>query len=495
MVQILIIILTTLFACGSPVFAKNTTTSATFLKIGAGARAAGMGEAFCGLADDVSATYWNPAGLCQINGSQFGATHLSYLTGITQEQISFAKRMGTKTAFGINISHLMANDFERTTDKDGICGTFDAANTLLGFSLSRQLGNRFFLGMNMKGVYMSMDDEKATAYGVDMGALWRISRGLKLGLNAQNIGSSVKFIEKDYPLPLNIKAGIGCSMGGMNLAVDVNKTRGTDTNVHAGCEYLLARTLALRAGIKSEITSNTHGKKNGMTTGITAGIGLRIGGIQLDYAYIPYGDLDVTHRVSLSIKRMPHLLAPLLPEVSQPEAPPLPETVIQPPVEPGTKTPMATITTETKSVPQPETKPQQSVQPVPEAITPSRVLPQQKITLPSFNINFDTGRAMLFSEFYRQLNTLAETMLQYPQLRIRIEGHTDNRAIDTKLFSSNQELSEGRAKVVYWYLIQQGISQERMEIKGYADTKPIVFNDTSEGQAKNRRVEIVIIEQ
>jgi len=479
-----VLLLTTLFACSSPAFAKNnTTTSATFLKIGAGARAAGMGEAFCGLADDVYATYWNPAGLAYIKGSQLGATHLEWLTEINQEQIGFVQQIGSKTAFGINISHLMANDFERT-NKDGIFGTFDAANTLLGLSLGRQLCNKFSLGLNMKCIHMPMDDEKATAYGVDMGALWQISRGLRLGLNVQNIGSDVKFIEKGYSLPLNIKAGIGYSLGGMNLAVDVNKTRGTETNIHAGCEYLLAQTLALRAGIKSEIASDTHGKENGLTTGVTAGIGLRLGGIQLDYAYIPYGDLDITHRISLSVKRMPHV--PLSPNIPQPEAKPLPEAAIQPLVEPGTKTIMATAT-ETKSEPQT----QQPVQPVPEATTTI----QQKITLPSFNINFDTGCAMLSPELYKALNIMVETMLRYPQLRIRIEGHTDNRAIDTKLFPSNYELSEGRAKTVLWYLIQQGIPQERIEIKGYADTKPIAPNNTPEGQAKNRRVEIVIIGQ
>ncbi|MFH1897499.1 MAG: PorV/PorQ family protein [Candidatus Desantisbacteria bacterium] len=482
-----LLILTTLFMCDSPVFAANNTTSASFLKIGAGARATGMGEAFCGLADDMYAMYWNPAGLGQINGSQFGATHLSYLTGINQEQIGFAKRMGTKTAargatsFGLNISHLMANNFERT-DKDGnrICGKFDAANTCLGLSLSRRLSSNFFLGMNMKGIYMSMENEKATAYAGDIGMLWRISRGLRLGLNAQNIGTDVKFIEKGYPLPLNIKAGIGYSLGGMNLAVDINKTRGVDSNIHAGVEYLLAQTLALRAGIKNEVASDTHGKKNGMTTGITTGMGLRIGGIQLDYAYIPYGDLDITHRVSLSVKRMPSMS-------EKPEAKPLPE-MLPPPVESETKTTMATAT-ETKSVPQP----QQPVQPMPDVVTPPEIISQQKITLPSFNINFDTGRAMISPELYKALNTLVETMLQYPQLRIQIEGHTDNRPIDTKLFSSNYKLSEARAKVVSWYLIQQGIPQERIETKGYADTKPIVSNDTPEGQAKNRRVEIVII--
>ncbi|MFH1860817.1 MAG: PorV/PorQ family protein [bacterium] len=474
----ILLILTTLFMCTSSVFAENANSSATFLKIGAGARAAGMGDAFCGLADDAYASYWNPAGLAQIKGSRFGVTHLQWLCGINQEQIGFVRQIGTKTSLGINISHLMANDFERT-NQGGIYGSFGAANTLVGLSLGRQLGNRFSLGMNMKCIHMSMDDAKATAYGGDMGMLWKISRVLRLGLNVQNIGSDVKFIEKGYPLPLNIKAGISYSHEGLNLNIDANKTRGLETNVHAGSEYWLARTLALRLGIKNEVMSDTHGKSKGMATGVTAGIGLRLGGIQLDYAYVPYGSLDMTHRVSLSIKRIP--------TAALPEPKEMPMTEVASSTQEAA-TPLATeSTTGNVSMPAKE-------QPVPATSTITQVK-DGKIILPSFDIRFDTGRALINTELYKQLEGLVEIMNRYPQIRIRIEGHTDNRAIDTQAFHSNQELSESRAKAIYWYLIQQWISAERMETKGYADAKPIASNDTPEGQAKNRRVEVVIIGQ
>ncbi|MBI4777993.1 PorV/PorQ family protein [Candidatus Desantisbacteria bacterium] len=490
-----LLLLTTLLMCSMPAFAANNTTSATFLKIGAGARAAGMGDAFCSMADDVYAYYWNPAGLAYVKGSQFGATHLEWLTGINQEQVGFVQQIGSKTGLGININYLMANEFDRTNE-GGIIGTFDAANSLFGLSLGRQLSNRFSLGLNMKCINMSMDDAKAIAYGGDIGMLWRISRGLRFGLNVQNIGSDVQFIEKAYPLPLNIKAGISYSLGGMNLAVDVNKTRGFDSNVHAGCEYWLARTLALRLGIKNEVTSNTHGKSSGMATGVTAGMGLKLGGIQLDYAYAPYGLLDVTHRVSLSVKRMPHV--PSSPEAPQPGTKTLPEVAPQVQVEPGTKTTVgsATIAAEVKPEHEQKIEEKPAIQQKGGSTSGGgSTYSNERIVLPSFDIRFDTGRAMITQELCNQLNALVEFMNCHPQIRIRIEGHTDNRAIDTAAFPSNQELSDSRAKTIYWYLAQQWIQAERMETKGYADSKPIAANDTPEGQAKNRRVEIFIIGQ
>ncbi|MEK7813754.1 MAG: OmpA family protein, partial [Candidatus Desantisbacteria bacterium] len=249
-------------------------------------------------------------------------------------------------------------------------------------------------------------------------------------------------------------------------------------------EYLLAHILALRAGIRSEVTSDKHGKSKGMTSGVTAGIGFRLGGIQLDYAYVPYGLLDVTHRVSLSVQRMPH--PPISAELQQPGTETLPEVSTQKQVAQGTKTTVGSATA-----------PAEAKTPEPEQKVEKPVIEQKdgRIILPSFDIRFDTGRAVINSELYKQLNALIEFMNRYPQVRIQIEGHTDNRAIDTQLFHSNQELSEARARTIYWYLVQQRIPAERIEIKGYADTRPIVSNDTPEGQSKNRRVEVVIIGQ
>ena len=70
-------------------------------------------------------------------------------------------------------------------------------------------------------------------------------------------------------------------------------------------------------------------------------------------------------------------------------------------------------------------------------------------------------------------------------------GHTDN--IGTS--KSNQLLSENRAKAVYDYLVEKGITKERMTTKGYGDTKPVADNGTEAGRAENRRTEFKIIEK
>ncbi len=80
--------------------------------------------------------------------------------------------------------------------------------------------------------------------------------------------------------------------------------------------------------------------------------------------------------------------------------------------------------------------------------------------------------------------------------RFRIEGHTDNTPVsaDSK-FKSNWELSAARALNVLHYLADYGVDEEKFSIAGYADTRPMFSNDTAEGRAYNRRVDIIILDE
>ncbi len=88
-----------------------------------------------------------------------------------------------------------------------------------------------------------------------------------------------------------------------------------------------------------------------------------------------------------------------------------------------------------------------------------------------------------------------EDILAETDGEIRVAGHTDNLPIDNEYFRSNWELSGGRAGSVTRELLRSGrLSKGRFVITGYADTKPIADNDTLEGRATNRRVEIIIVQ-
>ncbi|MCB1197773.1 MAG: OmpA family protein [Deltaproteobacteria bacterium] len=106
-------------------------------------------------------------------------------------------------------------------------------------------------------------------------------------------------------------------------------------------------------------------------------------------------------------------------------------------------------------------------------------------------ILFDTGSANLKSDATTALTNFADVLKQYPENQLTIEGHTDSTGSKTL----NQQLSEQRAASVKSLLQGKGVDSTRMVTMGYADSKPVASNAEAQGRAKNRRVEIIIVQE
>ncbi len=106
---------------------------------------------------------------------------------------------------------------------------------------------------------------------------------------------------------------------------------------------------------------------------------------------------------------------------------------------------------------------------------------------------FQSGSASINPRMKEFIDLVAGLVSDLPNL-IAVEGHTDNQPIRSAAFPSNWDLSTTRANVLIRYLIEEhGLSQERFSSTGYAGTRPIESNATREGQAENRRVEMIIL--
>ncbi len=105
------------------------------------------------------------------------------------------------------------------------------------------------------------------------------------------------------------------------------------------------------------------------------------------------------------------------------------------------------------------------------------------------NVFFDTDKFNLKSKSKVELDKLLSFLTKNKTVKIEVGGHTDN--VGSK--SSNQILSENRAKAVYDYLLEKEIPAERLTAKGYGDSKPIADNTTEKGRAENRRTEFKIL--
>lgn len=106
---------------------------------------------------------------------------------------------------------------------------------------------------------------------------------------------------------------------------------------------------------------------------------------------------------------------------------------------------------------------------------------------------FDSGSDQLRSDGRQLMDALAQQLVAVDN-DIKIEGHTDDVPIRNLRFANNWELSTARATTVISYLIQHfGFKDEKLSASGYAETRPIADNKTAEGRARNRRIDIVIL--
>lgn len=121
---------------------------------------------------------------------------------------------------------------------------------------------------------------------------------------------------------------------------------------------------------------------------------------------------------------------------------------------------------------------------------PITVLDASATTWTFDNINFDVGKADIQRSSYEVLDEIADALIVNPELKVVVEGHTDstgNRAL-------NVDLSQQRAQAVVDYLVNKGIASSRLSAIGYGPDRPIADNGTSDGRAKNRRVQFTKVD-
>ncbi len=276
------------------------TTGGQFLKLTKGVRPAGMGEAYCAVKGDINAIYSNPAGLAQIKNTQISAMHTLWFEEIFYEHFSAA----VPTDIGVmalSLNYLGMSDIDKYNRYRVALDDKYRPYDILGYlSYATNLNDNFF-GVNVFMLRSVIEDESASAYGADLGYIRNINEQIDAGLSIQNIGTTVKFRDEEDPLPLNIKAGMTYQpMESLLLAIDVNFPRDKASGVNAGGEYsyiINDLTLSTRAGYRTA-PIDVHGGLSGLSVG--GGVGYR--GLFFDYAWVPYGDLDSTHRFSLSYR-------------------------------------------------------------------------------------------------------------------------------------------------------------------------------------------------
>ncbi|MCD4814760.1 PorV/PorQ family protein [bacterium] len=500
------------------------TTNANFLKAGQGVRPIAMGETYIALGDGLDTLYWNPAGLAQIKSPAASFIHSFWVQDIGTEYLAYGMPLGPLGTIAGGITYMHAGTIAKTIeDENGNYGGIDGDASAMSVAfvgaysqkLSRLmpikepfLGN-ILIGASVKIVSESIDEASVFGGAIDLGAIWRQTeemtprqpatasgistpvegkslvrdKGWRMGLVAQNLGMT-----SDELMPINFRAGVGyvmqdllSSAGRGTVALDALVPIDNDIKVSIGAEYAnISPNTEFAARVGYKIGNEIQDLDS--LAGLTAGAGFAIiAGLikyQVDYAFVPYGDLGTTHRASLTLAFLPSSnivkAAPgIKKEIIQPAPEVLPKTLLksaeikkpEPKPEPEPE-PVKEVSTAMAVAAAPEVEASTAAQPVEKVDETEAALKKLERDLRMFlkrvnagllsPVRFDKGKSQLISKTKKSLDTLGKIIEKNKTGNIVVVGYA----------GSNTVLAAERAKTVARYIkMTFRIDPERFLIK------------------------------
>ena len=293
-------------AAGFSSSARGTTT-AEFLRLGVGARAVAMGEAYTAVAGEADALYWNPAGLTRLEGRSATFMHAAYLAATSFDYGAYAQKAGQSGALGLGVQYFSAGTIAQTDEVDARIGNFspyDLALTAGGaYAFDGGLLPGWSAGLAAKFIRARILRTAQTC-AVDAGLLSpaALEGRLRLGLAAANMGGTMRFEREAEGLPMVFKLGGAFQISDdWLLSADLASPKNDGPYAALGTEYWFVPSGPLRLAGRAGFNSKTLGSVDGLT-GASFGVGIGYAGGSLDYSFVPMGQLGFTHRISLSFK-------------------------------------------------------------------------------------------------------------------------------------------------------------------------------------------------
>lgn len=291
-----LVLLATTFVAAGPDAGAN---AGAILRMGSGARIPAMGDAGVANAWGVAALHYNPAGLGVTERAEIGAMYQSLVLDIGQGEMRFAHPINHRSAWGVSLNYLDYGRTTRVTLADIFqdvqpSAKFSGHDLVLGASYGIRVTDQISIGITGKMISGEIDNVTATAFAADFGLQASIPGWpVRLGVTAQNIGSSMKYDFENENLPLMVRGGIALDLfeKRVTLVTDVEKVNYQDVTAAVGVEVRLMEMMALRAGYDGRIDAGSS---------LTAGLGIRVADVTIDYAYVPFGRLGNSHRLGLT---------------------------------------------------------------------------------------------------------------------------------------------------------------------------------------------------
>ncbi|MBI5837222.1 MAG: PorV/PorQ family protein [Candidatus Eisenbacteria bacterium] len=299
-------------ARAAEIFEKVGTYDATFLKIGVGARAAGMGDAFVAVADDGSASYWNAAGVAHVARTELMFNHNSWVGGLLVDQFAYVFSIkGIPGNWSLDARSLSMDRQEETEPyhPEGTGRTFDAGYAAFGLTYSRFFTDKFSAGVSARLVTAGLAESEWRTVTFDVGSLYDVGLGgIRIGMVIQNIGGNVKYSHgaevadidvRTSKMPTMFRVGVSARPLGQDnskllTAMEFSHPPDNREHLNVGAEYQFNNYLFLRGGYKFGYDSENWAGGVGVRFPVSAKTKA-----QVDYAYANMQTLGAAHRVSL----------------------------------------------------------------------------------------------------------------------------------------------------------------------------------------------------
>ncbi|OGS51533.1 MAG: hypothetical protein A3J79_04525, partial [Elusimicrobia bacterium RIFOXYB2_FULL_62_6] len=228
--------------------AQSGGQPAQFMSYGAGARGLGMGGAFFAVADDASASYWNPAAMTLLERKEFTAMQANLFADTTLNFFTYAHPTASRGTWAFSMTQLKSVGFEKisiTANSSGdeivdikSLGTFDNTERALAFSWGREVSDKLAFGVMAKNITRQLDTSKDSFNAIDIAMLQKFSKTYRMAMGIQNVFSMTSG-DTDDELPLTLKLGQALSLfkGGLVFGFDLVKPMKADLTWRFGGEY------------------------------------------------------------------------------------------------------------------------------------------------------------------------------------------------------------------------------------------------------------------
>ncbi|MFO7448313.1 MAG: PorV/PorQ family protein [Ignavibacteriaceae bacterium] len=321
LIIMLLVMLTAVSSLSYAQFNKAGRTSLQFLKIGIGARQAGLGEAGIANISDINGVFWNPATIAGIEGTEAAFNYTKWIGDLYVTGGAAGINLPGIGTLAVNFISLDYGDIDEalvTGPSGGIDtrtgNSFTGNDLSFGVAFARYFTDRLSIGVNVKYIQEKLFIYSTSMWAFDVGSYYDTGwRGIKLAMAAQNFSSAARFLEggieeqQSYELPILFRIGASISLLGSEeyflggnpdehrLALNIDAVHSNDyaERLHMGAEYWAFDILALRAGYRFNYEEGNF----------SAGIGFNYDAgpvnLKFDYAYVKYDFLDSPHRFSI----------------------------------------------------------------------------------------------------------------------------------------------------------------------------------------------------